>query len=508
MTAIETAGTTGTTPTVPTADPVRVAAAVAFAAEAHGNQLRKVPSVPVAVGYLGHLLCVAGTVIDFGGDTDLVIAAVLHDVVEDTKYTFDDIRERFGPTVAAYVDACTDTRPGDTPDAKSPWRDRKEHYIAHLEVAKEPTCLIAGADKLHNLISLTDAIRVHGTEVFESFNADSAATLWFYRAVDDAIRSRLPDALAFRFKQAIAQLNETLAAATASLITIEGTAEEVVITRNGDERFRGPLDRLEAATEPADWSQLSSLDRVTVAEDQPIIEALGALTPTEQDRARLYEWAENEEGFLDEEPFDRLPAGPEVFVNDKPWGWMFVDGPNEWALAPREFPGRADSLAHVVVGSSAGMVGRLVTAETRWLPPVAVTSRFDDSTGERTADVSYLTTAKWAALWCIEQVSDSWEQSSCPFDEDDEVDVAVETSPLVTENLADGLLDSVFEPCEDHAPDAANLILRLDDESAWQWTSEEGWLRASDDLAAHPTESISAYGERLIRPNSYPKADP
>ncbi|MGH3558300.1 MAG: HD domain-containing protein, partial [Mycobacterium sp.] len=96
--------------------------AVRYAAEKHATQTRKGSDIP----YLGHLLSVAGLVIDADGTETQAIAALLHDTAEDQggEETLAEIRERFGAEVAMIVAECSDTF--ETP--KPPWRERKEHY--------------------------------------------------------------------------------------------------------------------------------------------------------------------------------------------------------------------------------------------------------------------------------------------------------------------------------------------------------------------------------------------
>ena len=104
--------------------------ALAFAAEMHREQARKGIPVP----YLSHLLGVASLVLEYGGDEDQAIAALLHDTLEDcgTEHA-PAIGERFGPDVLALVRACSDDEvPAGT--EKRPWRVRKEGYLAHPAV--------------------------------------------------------------------------------------------------------------------------------------------------------------------------------------------------------------------------------------------------------------------------------------------------------------------------------------------------------------------------------------
>src|SRR5215470_9875474 len=94
-----------------------------FAAEKHAGQTRKASSIP----YIGHLMGVASLVLEAGGDEDLAIAALLHDVVEDCggEPMLREVQRKFGLRVAKIVDGCTDSYTLPKPQ----WRERKENYI-------------------------------------------------------------------------------------------------------------------------------------------------------------------------------------------------------------------------------------------------------------------------------------------------------------------------------------------------------------------------------------------
>jgi hypothetical protein len=104
-----------------------------FAAEKHKGQTRKASTIP----YIAHLMGVASIVLEAGGDEELAIAALLHDVVEDCGGApmLKEIRRRFGARVAKVVEGCTDT----DVDPKPPWQERKESYIRHLRKADSDT---------------------------------------------------------------------------------------------------------------------------------------------------------------------------------------------------------------------------------------------------------------------------------------------------------------------------------------------------------------------------------
>jgi (p)ppGpp synthase/HD superfamily hydrolase len=174
--------------------------ALLFAARKHAGQHRKGTTVP----YVAHLLSVAGLVLEAGGDEDLAIAALLHDVVEDCGGApmLEEVRRRFGQRVAHVVDGCTDT----DLDPKPPWRKRKEDYIAHLRTADADTRLVSAADKLHNVRSIVAAYREIGDRVWERFHGKRDGTLWYYRALLDEFRRKKTSPLIRELERAVIEL--------------------------------------------------------------------------------------------------------------------------------------------------------------------------------------------------------------------------------------------------------------------------------------------------------------
>jgi (p)ppGpp synthase/HD superfamily hydrolase len=156
--------------------------ALSYACTLHADQRRKASGEP----YLAHLLAVASLVMEYGGDEDAAIAALLHDAVEDQGgvATLAEIDRRFGPTVAAIVDQCSDT----VVQPKPPWRQRKEAYIAHLQDASPAVRLVCAADKLHNARSILREYRRQGQLVWGHFGGGRDGTLWYYRAIVDTLK--------------------------------------------------------------------------------------------------------------------------------------------------------------------------------------------------------------------------------------------------------------------------------------------------------------------------------
>jgi (p)ppGpp synthase/HD superfamily hydrolase len=155
--------------------------ALAYATRLHANQTRKGSDTP----YISHLLAVAAIVLEHGGKEKEAIAALLHDAVEDQggQATLVEIRRRYGKRVAGIVAACSDT--DQLP--KPPWHERKEAYVKRLRSEPYSVRLVVAADKLHNARHLLSSYRVQGEDLWSHFKGGREGTLWYYRAVVDAL---------------------------------------------------------------------------------------------------------------------------------------------------------------------------------------------------------------------------------------------------------------------------------------------------------------------------------
>jgi (p)ppGpp synthase/HD superfamily hydrolase len=171
--------------------------AVLYALHVHGGQVRKGTTVP----YAAHLLAVAATVLEYGGDEDLAIAALLHDAAEDQGgiRRLNDIRNRFGDRIASIVKSCSDGLVDvSAGGVKEDWRKRKERYLAHLAGYDKDTLLVSLSDKVHNARSIVRDLRKSdvGRTVWNRFGRGKDDQVWYYAALADAFRQHLPGQLA------------------------------------------------------------------------------------------------------------------------------------------------------------------------------------------------------------------------------------------------------------------------------------------------------------------------
>jgi len=178
--------------------------ALIFAIHLHADQKRKSSGVP----YIAHLLAVASLVLESGGDEDLVIAALLHDAVEDQGglATLLEIQRRFGERVARIVDGCSDA----SEQPKPPWRPRKEAHLERLHHADWDVRRVALADKLHNARSLLEDIRRDGVISLERFRGGRDGTLWYYQSAVALFQETDPGPWADELGRVVAEIESLI----------------------------------------------------------------------------------------------------------------------------------------------------------------------------------------------------------------------------------------------------------------------------------------------------------
>ena len=151
--------------------------ALRLAAEGHRDQRRRGNDVP----YVAHPTAVAWIVERAGFEEATVIAALLHDLVEDTSISLDQIRDQFGAQVAATVAGCSEIKLDPAGRIRS-WEDRKRDHLAALHTASLATRAVVLADKLHNLMSIRLDLD-QGRAVWATFHASRDRVLWYHKAV-------------------------------------------------------------------------------------------------------------------------------------------------------------------------------------------------------------------------------------------------------------------------------------------------------------------------------------
>jgi (p)ppGpp synthase/HD superfamily hydrolase len=165
----------------------RIDDALKLAARAHRSQLRKGTDIP----YVAHPVAVALILAQHGFGEDLLIAGLLHDVVEDTDTPLSAIHAAFGANVARLVEAVSETKSAD--GAELPWEQRKAEKLAHLRAGDPDVAALKAADSLHNVRSIISDLRAHGPAVWLRFKRGADQSIGYYRDVLAGVKSHLGD---------------------------------------------------------------------------------------------------------------------------------------------------------------------------------------------------------------------------------------------------------------------------------------------------------------------------
>ncbi len=159
----------------------KIQKAIYIATHQHRHQERNFSKLP----YIVHPFSVAWLLSEQTKDEDIIIAGLLHDVIEDTdNYGYEEILRDFGERVARIVAEVTETKGLD-------WKERKEKYIEVFESSSQESLMVAAADKIHNLSSLHEEILETGDNPFEKKFKSYEESKWFYETVYEVMERRL-----------------------------------------------------------------------------------------------------------------------------------------------------------------------------------------------------------------------------------------------------------------------------------------------------------------------------
>lgn len=157
--------------------------AIQFAARKHHGQMRiEVEPLP----YITHLFSVALLVAEDGASDDVVTAALLHDTLEDTDTTREEIVTAFNEHVAELVESVSEPKGLE-------WKERKVAYLARLANASDESVLIAIADKIDNIESKLEAFEKEGAEIFARWKQPSSEYVWYHSEALKIAQARLPE---------------------------------------------------------------------------------------------------------------------------------------------------------------------------------------------------------------------------------------------------------------------------------------------------------------------------
>lgn len=181
--------------------------ALQYASIIHAGQTRRTSEAP----FLAHLLGVASLVLEYGGDEDEAIGALLHDAVEEAggPGRLTDIRSRFGEEVANIVEGCTDSQA----EPRPPWRALKAASVARIPHASPSVRLVSAADKLYNARVVLKDLRRIGNAVWERTQGSKEGMLWYYRCLVQAYKAGGTNPLVEEFERTVGELELAVARA-------------------------------------------------------------------------------------------------------------------------------------------------------------------------------------------------------------------------------------------------------------------------------------------------------
>lgn len=156
--------------------------AINRAAKAHEGKPQKASAEQTP--YVAHVFAVGLLLHRAGFLEEVVAAGLLHDVLEDTPVTSDDLRREFGESVTRLVEAVTE------PEKALPWEERKRRYREHLKEAPIEAVAISAADKLCNMEAILQEL-ANGHDVWSKFKRGRDVQVENFRALAEVIRSRL-----------------------------------------------------------------------------------------------------------------------------------------------------------------------------------------------------------------------------------------------------------------------------------------------------------------------------
>lgn len=183
----------------------RLEQAIRAAAVLHEAQRRK---GRIALPYITHLAAVAWLVSDYTKDENTVIAAWLHDVLEDTAYTAAELEEDFGEAVRRIVESVSE--PSGPGGRKPSWQERKAAYLEQLKTGPEAALIIAAADKIHNMRSIVEEYHDDHAGFMRDFGGSLEERALRYQDLSNLLNRRLSSDIIAEFNHVYSEYKNFL----------------------------------------------------------------------------------------------------------------------------------------------------------------------------------------------------------------------------------------------------------------------------------------------------------
>jgi (p)ppGpp synthase/HD superfamily hydrolase len=167
----------------------KIQKALNLAAAKHNGQMRKSSKLP----YIVHPFSVAIILSEFTDDENVIVAGLLHDLLEDVEsYSYQDLKNDFGQKIADIILGISEENDFDNGESeKETWKKRKLDYLKNLEKQNQESLLICAADKIHNLKSMSRIYQEQKRGMWRDFNAPLEKQIWYYQAVVEILEIKL-----------------------------------------------------------------------------------------------------------------------------------------------------------------------------------------------------------------------------------------------------------------------------------------------------------------------------
>lgn len=156
--------------------------AINFATLKHINQKRKCSDLP----YIVHPMEVMYILLSQNCESDVVIAGILHDTLEDTATTQEELTQNFGEHITRLVLSNSE-------DKSKTWKERKQATIDEIKNLNQKEMQLLLADKLSNLNTMYNDLHIIGDTLWDRFNANKEQVLWYYKSIIDELNKYMQD---------------------------------------------------------------------------------------------------------------------------------------------------------------------------------------------------------------------------------------------------------------------------------------------------------------------------
>lgn len=185
----------------------KIEQAIRAAAVLHKDQVRK-GDMPFPV--VSHLVSVAMIVSDYTHDEDTIVAALLHDTIEDTDYTAEELQEDFGGPVRDIVEALSEPQT-ESDGGKAIWKKKKNVYVEQLKEAPIEALIVCAADKIHNMRTMVEDYYDDHSKFIANFGGKLEDRIIAYQEISNVLNNRLKSEILSEFNNVFTEYKNFIA---------------------------------------------------------------------------------------------------------------------------------------------------------------------------------------------------------------------------------------------------------------------------------------------------------